>query len=52
LPGTLPSEPIGALPFVLPHTNAGVMPVKADQGSQLNQSQEIGGEDTQRTVDA
>lgn len=28
------------------------MPVKADQGSQLNQPQEIGAKDTQRTVDA
>jgi hypothetical protein len=28
------------------------MPVKADQGSQLNQPQETGRKDTQRTVDA
>ncbi len=28
------------------------MPVKADQGSNLNQPQETGAKDTQRTVDA
>ena len=28
------------------------MPVKGNQGSQLNQPQEIGAKDTQRTIDA